>query len=518
MKKISQKYLLIILDGWGITKPSIGNAITLAKTPTYDFFIKNYPNTLLEAHGSSVGLPKNQDGNSEAGHMNIGAGRIVLQDDIYITKAIEQGIFFKNPAFLEALNHSKKYKSNIHLIGILSGDQSPHVDSKHINALLQLLEERGLKKIYLHLFTDGRDSSEHGSIKFLKELKSNFKNGEVIASIMGRFYAMDRNKVWFRTELAYNAIVNGKGLKVDSAEDAITRAYNRGETDEFIKPSVIYKNGKPVGKVSDDDSVIFFNLRSDRARQLTKLFVQHDVCEKNKCSIKRGEHLKNIKFVSMTDFGPDLDNILTAFPSRNIKETLPMQLSHLRQLYISESEKFAHVTYFINGGYKDPVGNESREMIPSPSVNSYSLTPQMSADKLVRKVVNYIKTDKYDFICVNFANPDMVAHTGDLKAGIKAVESVDKSLKYIKDSLREIDVTIFITADHGNIEEMIDLETGETNTSHSTNPVPFIFVSKKYKTKKLRNGGILGDIAPTILDVMNLQKPKEMKRESLIIK
>lgn len=518
MKKVLEKYLLIILDGWGVTKPSIGNAVTLAKTPAYDFFIKNYPNTLLKAHGISVGLPKYQDGNSEAGHMNIGAGRVVLQDDIYITKAIEQGTFFKNPAFLEALNHAKKYKSNVHLMGILSGDQSPHVDYKHINALLKLLEDRGLKKIYLHLFTDGRDSSEHGSIKFLKELKSHFKNGEVIASIMGRFYAMDRNKVWFRTELAYNAIVHGKGVKVDSAEDAITKAYNRGETDEFIKPSVIYRNGKPEGRVSNNDSIIFFNLRSDRARQLTKLFVQVDVCEKNKCSIKRGEHLKNIKFVSMTDFGPDLDNILTAFPSRNIKETLPMQLSHLRQLYISESEKFAHVTYFINGGYKDPIGNESREMISSPSVNSYALTPQMSADKLARKVVNYIKTNKYDFICVNFANPDMVGHSGVLKAGIKAVESVDKCLKYIKDSLKGINITIFITADHGNIEEMIDLDTGEVNTSHSTNLVPFVLVSKKFKNKKLKNDGILGDIAPTILDVMNLKKPKEMKRGSLIIK
>lgn len=518
MKNRKEKYILIILDGWGIAKPSIGNAVTLAKTPTYDFFIKNYPNTQLSAHGLSVGLPKHQDGNSEAGHMNIGAGRIVLQDDIFITKAIENGTFFRNPAFLEALNHAKQNKSNVHLIGVLSSDQSPHVDPGHIKALLKLIETRGLKKIFLHLFTDGRDSSEHGSIGFLKDLRSNFRNGEVIATIMGRFYAMDRNKVWQRTEMAYDAIVNGVGLKVNSAEEAITQAYNRGATDEFIKPSVIYKNGKPVGQIKDNDSIIFFNLRSDRARQLTKLFVQIDVCEKNKCSIKRGEHLKNIKFVSMTDFGPDLDSILTAFPSRDVKQTLPMQLSNLRQLYISESEKFAHVTYFFNGGYKDPVAHEYREMIPSPSVDSYAQKPEMSCFQLARKVINYVKTDKYDFITVNFANPDMVGHTGVLKSGIKAVEAVDKCLKNMKESFKGMDVTMFITADHGNAEEMIDLSTGEVNTAHSTNPVPFILVNKKYKNKKLKKGGILGDIAPTILDVMGIKKTPKMKRNSLLIK
>jgi 2,3-bisphosphoglycerate-independent phosphoglycerate mutase len=335
---------------------------------------------------------------------------------------------------------------------------------------------------------------------------------------MGRFYAMDRNKVWQRTEMAYDAIVNGVGLKVNSAEEAITQAYNRGATDEFIKPSVIYKNGKPVGQIKDNDSIIFFNLRSDRARQLTKLFVQIDVCEKNKCSIKRGEHLKNIKFVSMTDFGPDLDSILTAFPSRDVKQTLPMQLSNLRQLYISESEKFAHVTYFFNGGYKDPVAHEYREMIPSPSVDSYAQKPEMSCFQLARKVINYVKTDKYDFITVNFANPDMVGHTGVLKSGIKAVEAVDKCLKNMKESFKGMDVTMFITADHGNAEEMIDLSTGEVNTAHSTNPVPFILVNKKYKNKKLKKGGILGDIAPTILDVMGIKKTPKMKRNSLLIK
>lgn len=518
MKQNKRKYILVILDGWGIEAPSKGNAITLAKTPNYNYFLKNYSNTLLSASGLAVGLPKNQDGNSEAGHNNLGAGRVVLQDDIYITESIKQGTFFKNPAFTEALNHAKKNKSNVHLMGILSGDQSPHVDPGHVKALLKLIEKKGLKKVFLHLFTDGRDSSEHGSIGFLKDLRSGFRNGEVIATIMGRFYAMDRNKVWQRTEMAYDAIVNGRGIKVNSAEEAISKAYNRGETDEFIKPSIIVKKGKPIGFVKDNDSIIFFNLRSDRARQLTKLFVQVDVCEKNKCSIKRGGHLKNIKFVSMTDFGPDLDNILTAFPSRDIIQTLPMQLLNLRQLYISESEKFAHVTYFFNGGYKDPVAGEHREMIPSPSVDSYAKKPEMSCFQIAKKVVSYVKTDKYDFITVNFANPDMVGHTGNLKSGIKAVESVDKCLGYLKENFKNINVTMFITADHGNIEEMIDLETGEVNTSHSTNPVPFILVDKRYKKIKLRQNGILGSVAPTILDVMGIKKPIQMSQKSLIKK
>ena len=515
-KKEKKQVILVILDGWGIAPASKGNAVTLAKIPTYDYLLKTYPNTKLVASGAKVGLPKTQDGNSEAGHMNIGAGRIVKQDDVYITAAIKDGTFCKNPAFLEAARHVKENKSNFHLIGLLTGIQSAHVDPKHLDQLLEFLKKNGIKKVYLHLFSDGRDAPKYASIDYLKELKAKFRNGEKVASIMGRFYAMDRNKSWEKSERAYRAIVNGKGFKVKSAEEAINQAYNRGESDEFISPTVIVDNDKPVGQIKDNDSIIFFNLRSDRTRQLTKLFLQKNICDRNKtCKINRNR-LKNIKFVSLSDFGPDLDGILTAFPSRDLEETLTMELKDYRQLYIAESEKYAHVTYFFNGGYKDPVAGEFREMIPSPNIDSYDLQPEMSTYKITRKLLKYIRNNQYDFYMVNFANPDMVAHTGNLEAGIKAVESIDKCLKDLYEVVkRKKNMTMIITADHGNIEEMINLKTGEIDTKHSSNLVPFILVDDKFKNKRL-NKGILGDIAPTILDLMNVEKPKLMSGKSLL--
>jgi 2,3-bisphosphoglycerate-independent phosphoglycerate mutase len=514
MKK--KQVILAILDGWGITKASKGNVITLAKTPTYDCLLKHYPNTKLVASGAKVGLPSTQDGNSEAGHMNIGAGRVIKQDDMYITSAIKNGTFLKNPAFLEAIHHAKENKSSIHLIGLLTGIQSAHVNPEHLNQLLGLLKKEKVEKVYLHLFSDGRDAPKYESVNYLKKLKSKFRNGEKIASISGRFFAMDRNKKWVNSEKAYKAMVNGKGREAKSAEEAITQAYNSGESDEFITPTVIVNNKKPVGKIEDNDAIIFFNLRSDRARQLTKLFVQKNICDRNKtCRINRNK-LKNIKFVSMSDFGPDLDDILTAFPSRDLLETLPMQLKEYRQLYMAESEKYAHVTYFFNGGYKDPVAGEAREMIPSPDVDSYDQKPEMSSHKIVRKLKSYIKNDKYDFYVVNFASPDMVAHTGNLEAGIKAVEDVDRCLKELCEVVKKKrNMSMIITSDHGNVEEMIKLETGEIDTKHSSNPVPFILVDSQLKNKKLRQG-ILGDIAPTILDIMGITKPKLMSGKSLL--
>jgi len=513
-----KKCILIILDGWGLTVPSAGNAISLASTPNYNSFLKKYPHTELIAHGLQVGLLKDQDGNSEAGHMNIGAGRTVLQDDIYINRAIKDGLFDKNLAFLEAINHVQKNKSNLHLVGLLSGIQSAHVNPEHLDSLLNLLEKKAVKNIYLHLFTDGRDSSQHASINFLKDLKDNFKNGEKIATIMGRFYAMDRNKNWSRTKRAYEAMTAGRGLKVESPEQAIVQAYNRKESDEFIKPTVITKKGQPITKIKDDDAIIFFNLRSDRARQLTKLFVQRDLYDRNKnCKINR-KKLKNIKFVSMTDFGPDLDGILSAFPSRDIEDTLPMRLKDYKQLYISESEKYAHITYFFNGGYKDPVAGENREMIPSPHVHSYAQKPEMNSKILTKKIINYINKDKYDFIVVNFPNPDMVGHTGDLKAGIKAIEAMDYSLGLIYKAIqKKKDLVMIITADHGNIEEMINLKTGEVDTKHSCAPVPFILIHADFKKKRLLKGK-LGDIAPTILDIFGLKKPRLMTGQTLLKK
>ncbi len=512
----NKQVILSILDGWGISPPKKGNAISLAKTPTYNYLLKTYPNTKLVASGVKVGLPKNQDGNSEAGHMNIGAGRIVKQDDIYITAAIKDGTFSKNPAFLEAIKHAKENKSNIHLLGLLTGIQSAHVNPKHLDELLGLLKEKKVKRVYLHLFSDGRDAPKYASIDYLKKLKKEFRNGEEIASITGRFYAMDRNKKWKNSEKAYEAIVNGNGYKAVSPEKAISQAYNKGESDEFISPTVIVKNKKPVGKIKNNDSIIFFNLRSDRARQLTKLFVQKNICDRNKtCKINRNR-LKNIKFVSLSDFGPDLDDILTAFPSRDLEETLPMQLKDHKQLYMAESEKYAHVTYFFNGGYKDPVAGEFREMIPSPNVDSYDEKPEMSSYKITKKLIKYINNNQYDFYTVNFANPDMVAHTGNLEAGVKAIESIDKCLKDLYEVIKNNkNISMIVTADHGNIEEMINLETGEIDTKHSSNLVPFILVDNKLKNKRL-NKGILGDIAPTVLDIMNIKKPKLMSGKSLL--
>ena len=516
MKK--KQVILVILDGWGIAKASKGNAITLAKTTTYDFLLKKYPHTKLIASGMKVGLPKTQDGNSEAGHMNIGAGRIVKQDDIYITSAIQDGTFLKNPAFLEAIRHARENNSNIHLLGLLTGIQSAHVNPEHLNQLLGLLKKEKVAKVYLHLFSDGRDAPKYESINYLKKLKAKFRNGEQIATISGRLYAMDRNKKWQNTEKAYKAMVNGMGCKTSSAEEAINQAYNRGESDEFITPTVIVQDGKSVGEIKDNDVIIFFNLRSDRTRQLTKLFVQKNICDRNKnCRINRNK-LKNIKFVSMTDFGPDLDDVLTAFPSRDLEETLPMQLKEYRQLYLSESEKYAHVTYFFNGSYKDPIAGEFREMIPSPDVDFYDQKPEMSSDQLTKKLKKYIKSDKYDFYLVNFASPDMVAHTGNLEAAIKAVENIDHCLKELYEVVKKNKkMTMIVTSDHGNVEEMINLDTGEIDTKHSSNPVPFILVNDEFKKKRLRKG-ILGDIAPTILDIMDLPKPKLMSGKSLLSK
>ncbi|MEK7097555.1 MAG: 2,3-bisphosphoglycerate-independent phosphoglycerate mutase, partial [Patescibacteria group bacterium] len=353
--------ILVILDGWGISEPNKGNAVTLAKTPVLDSLIKEYPNTRLHAAGKYVGLPDGQPGNSEAGHMNIGAGRIVEQDMVKISKGINNGTFFKNAAFLEAIRHSKANKTKLHIMGMLPAGTSPHSDPDHILALIVLARTHGLKDVYLHLFTDGRDSPKYASLKMVNLIEQNLKD-ERIATVMGRFYAMDRTKKWERTEKAYNAMVMGNGKSAKSAHEAITEGYNRGETDEFIEPYVITENGKPIAKIGDGDSIIFFNLRSDRARQLTKVFVQDDFNEKNPGSFRRKKVLKNVRFVAMTDFGPDLDSILSAFPSVDLKDTLPMQLSHLRQLYIAETEKYAHVTYFFNGGYTGAIAGEKQKL------------------------------------------------------------------------------------------------------------------------------------------------------------
>ncbi len=510
--------ILIILDGWGIAEPSKGNAITLAKTPVMDGLVKKYPDTQLCAYGKCVGLPPKQSGNSEAGHMNIGAGRIVEQDAVGIGKSINQGTFFKNLAFAEAIKHVKKNKSKLHLMGMLSNGMSAHSDPDHMLALLTLIRGHHIKDAYLHLFTDGRDSPKYAALKLIEAIQRDYLKDEYIATIIGRFYAMDRKKKWERLEKAYNALVLGEGLKAKSPQAAITEAYNRGETDEFIQPYVITKKGRPLPRIEDGDAIIFFNLRSDRARQLAKVFVQKDFNKINPGSFKRKKVFKNLKFIAMTDFGPDLDSILTAFPSVDLRETLPTQLADLRQLYIAETEKYAHVTYFFNGGYADPVAGEARTVLSSPDVKSYDETPAMSSADLTDAVLDNLKNKRYNFTTLNFAAPDMVGHTGNLKAGIKCCEESDKCIGRIVEAYLKAGGTILITSDHGNVEEMINLKTGEIDTEHSVNPVPFILINGKLKDIKLREEGVLGDIAPTILELIGREQPKEMTGRSLIKK
>lgn len=379
------------------------------------------------------------------------------------------------------------------------------------------MKREKFERVYLHLFTDGRDSSPHAASRLVSKLINNFKNNEIISTIVGRFYAMDRIKMWSRTEMAYNAMVLGQGIASDNPYKAITEAYNRGETDEFILPTVILNPKKKARFINNNDTIIFFNLRSDRARQMAKPFIQKHFEKDNIGAFKRKKVLKNLKFIALTDFGPDLDNMLTAFPSIIFKNTLPFVLKDYCQLYLAEREKYAHVTYFFNGGHGQPVNGEKWQVIPSLGTD-YVNQPQMSIYHLTNIVLKNLKNKKFDFITVNFANADMIGHTGNLQVAIKAVKIIDTCLGKIYQAIKKCQGTMIITADHGNIEEMINLKTSEQDTEHSTNPVPFILVNEKLNKNKIkfRTNGILGDIAPTILQLMQIKKPKEMTGITLI--
>ncbi|MDQ5938874.1 MAG: 2,3-bisphosphoglycerate-independent phosphoglycerate mutase [Patescibacteria group bacterium] len=511
--------VLMILDGWGLSKETTGNAIALAKTPNINNYFKKYSSTTINASAEFVGLPKAQPGNSEAGHMNIGAGRLVEQDDVIISKSINNGTFFKNPALLQVAKHVKANNSDIHLMGLICDVTSPHSDMDHLLSLLSFFVNKTKQKIYLHLFTDGRDSPRFAALKILNHYEKVFASPRVqVATVMGRFYAMDRKKAWDRTQMAFDAMTMGHGQTAKNAEDAVSQAYNRGESDEFILPTVIVdEQNKPVSVIGDDDAVVFFNLRSDRARQLSKVFVQPNFEKKNPDSFIRANSIKNLLFVALTDFGPDLDSILTAFPSMDLQGTLVSAMSDYRQLYIAESEKYAHVTYFFNGGYDRAIVGEKRVNIPSQVVPTYDLKPAMSAREITKYVVKALNKKQYDFIVLNFANLDMIGHTGNLQAAIKAVEVVDECLGSIMKTLLKKKGTAVITADHGNIEDMINLKTGEVETEHSCNKVPFIVINDQEKYK-LKDNGSLCNVAPTILDILEINKPVEMTADSLIIK
>lgn len=506
--------VLIILDGWGSRAATKGNAIRPANTPNMTRLWKKYPHALLDASGTAVGLPPHQAGNSEAGHLNIGAGRVVLQDSVRISRAINDGTFFKNPAFVQAARHTRRHKSNLHLMGMISGDQSPHMDPDHILALLSLCRQHNVPSVVLHLFTDGRDSPPRDGLQFVQRLEKVLDpRREIIGTIAGRLY-MDRKKDWERTEFIFNTLVDDAPARTaPSAEAAIKASYRRGETDEFIFPTVITRNGTPTPRISEHDAVIFFNLRSDRARQLTKPFVQKDFAKRNPDSFQPKVLFKHLTFVAMTDFGPDLGDILTAFPSEDLTNTLPMVLKSYRQLYIAETEKYAHVTFFLNGGYSHAVAGETRLLVPSPDVSHYDRAPEMSAQAITDTVISGLTAKRFDFIALNFANADMVGHTGNLAAATKAVRFVDRCIGEIVAAVEQRKGVVAICADHGNAETVIDPATGKPSTQHSSSPVPFIITVKR--KNKLKRTGVLAQIAPTLLDTIGVPVPKEMNGGSL---
>ncbi|MGB0757185.1 MAG: 2,3-bisphosphoglycerate-independent phosphoglycerate mutase [Patescibacteria group bacterium] len=508
--------VLVVIDGWGLAPKQEKNPIKLAQTPIMDHLWEEYPHAMLGASGSAVGLLPHQDGNSEAGHLNIGAGRIVEQDVLKISNSIEKGTFYKNAAFEQAVQHVTEHESSVHLVGLLTDFNSGHSNPEHLIALVELFRKRKIEHVYLHLFTDGRDTEKFSGLTFVSELEKKLQPNEQIVTIMGRFYGMDRRKSWDRTELAYDTLTLGTNIpKFSSSEEAIRKAYEEGESDEFITPRIIASDSSKPSRIHDNDAVIFFNFRSDRARQLSKVFVQPDFTEKNPKSFTRKKTLENLVFVAMTDFGPDLDSILTAFPSEDLEGTLPYALGDLRQLYIAESEKFAHITFFFNGGHADPVAGEERMLIPSPNVKSYDETPEMATPQITDTIIEKIENDEYDFIAANFANADMVGHTGNLEASLAAVKSIDENIGRLVKAVLAKNGHLFITADHGNVEEIIT-GTGGVDTEHSTNPVPFIIVSNHPHEQKKLGQGVLGHIAPTVLHCMEVQKPWQMVFDSIM--
>lgn len=504
--------LLLILDGYGIKEASKGNAVTESETPNLDKYFRDYPNTTLSADGLDVGLPHGQMGNSEVGHLNIGAGRIIYQELTRINKEIEEGNFYENEVLLNVIENVKKNNSSIHLLGLLS-DGGVHSHINHLKALIKLCKYKGLTKVYVHAFLDGRDVHPQSALNYINEIEDFMESEEVgkIASISGRYYAMDRDNRWERVEKAYDVIVNAKGPAFESAGKIVESSYKNEVLDEFVIPSVVLENGEPVASLNKNDGVIFFNFRPDRAREITRALTEKDFNGFSR------EYI-DIDFVSMTQYDKSFNNLNIAYKPEDYKNTLGEVLSkeNKTQLRIAETEKYAHVTFFFNGGVETPNVGEDRILIPSPKVATYDLKPEMSAEKVAENVLISIEEDKYDFILLNFANPDMVGHTGVFEAAKIAVETVDRLTGKIVEAMKAKGGAIYITADHGNAEQMIDLDTGETFTAHTTSKVPFIVIGEG--NVNLRSGGRLSDIAPTILEFMNIDIPKEMTGESLRIR
>lgn len=506
--------VLMVLDGYGLNECSEGNAIAMANTPVMDQLMKDYPFVPGQASGLSVGLPDGQMGNSEVGHMNIGAGRIIYQDLTRITKDIEDGTFFQNEVLLAAIENCKKNHSDLHLWGLLS-DGGVHSHITHLFGLLEMAKKNGLSDVYVHAFLDGRDTPPASGKDYVQQLEDKMAEIGVgkVASLSGRYYAMDRDNNWDRVQKAYDSLVKGEGVCATSAVQAMQNSYDNDVTDEFVLPTVITDEaGKPLSLVKENDSVIFFNFRPDRAREITRAF-----CDDQFTGFER--EFIPLTYVCFKDYDETIPNKQIAFKKESITNTFGefLAANGKKQLRLAETEKYAHVTFFFNGGVEDPNVDEKRLLVPSPKVATYDLQPEMSAPEVGVDLVEAIKSDAYDVIVINFANPDMVGHTGVIEAAVAAVERIDGLIGEAVEAVKEVDGVMFICADHGNAEKMVDYETGKPHTAHTTNPVPFILVNAD-PSYRLREGGCLADIAPTLIELMGLKQPEEMTGKSLLVK
>jgi 2,3-bisphosphoglycerate-independent phosphoglycerate mutase len=503
---------LMIIDGWGYSPRREGNAIALAATPYYDELYEDYPQTLLEASGTRVGLPRGVMGNSEVGHLNIGAGRVIRMDVSRVDHDIATGEFFRNEVLLAVIDGARKRGKALHLMGLVS-DGQVHSSQEHLYALLRLAKQHGLERVFVHCFLDGRDTPPSSATHYIAALKKRIEEiscGQ-IASLIGRYYAMDRDKRWERTERAYELLVKGKGEPVTDPVGAIQRSYERGITDEFIEPNVVVKaNGEPVAMIQDDDAVIFFNFRPDRARQLTRSLAIPDFQEFDVSARPQ------IDLVCFTVYDRSFP-LPVAFPPRDHKNVLAEVWEKIcvRNYRLAETEKYAHVTYFFNGGVEKEHACERRLLVPSPKISTYDLQPEMSAFKVTDKVLRGIEERETDIFIINFANPDMVGHTGKLDKTIEACQYVDTCLGWITKGIRQARGITIITADHGNAEQMIDPQSGGPHTAHTTNPVPFHLIDEASRGLKLRTGGALEDVAPTLLGLLGNEKPEEMTGRDL---
>ncbi len=505
---VSRRALLVICDGWGEASPSDGNAISLARTPTFDRWRRAHPWTTLDASGEAVGLPAGLMGNSEVGHLNLGAGRMVPQDLLRIDLALSDGSFFENPALCEAIDRATRSNRTVHFMGLVS-DGGVHSHERHLSGLLGLARRRKAPRVRVHVFTDGRDTPPRSALDYLAKLEAELGvAGGEIATVTGRYWAMDRDSRWDRVARAWDALRFGRGLRVSSPRAAVEDAYARGETDEFIAPGVIEHGGIPIGTIEDGDSVVFFNFRADRARQLTRAFTDPDFREFN-----RGVR-PDVHFVCFTEYKKDF-RLPVAFPTPTLERILAAVWADagVRNLRLAETEKYAHVTYFFNGGVEAPFRGEERLLVPSWRGATYDLHPQMSAPELANEAVRAMGSDRFDAIVLNFANADMVGHTGRIPETVVAIETLDRCFARLDEAAREERWDLVLTADHGNAEQMLDPRTGEPHTAHTTNRVPLLIASDA--VARLGSGGALGDVAPTLLGLQGLPVPKEMTGRDL---